>query len=387
MSASKRERLRLALVTPRIVRGDGQGRVNYEILRYALMRGAEVTAVTTALAPELEHAERLHFIRGGYPSLPSSLLRSQAYSLQSGRWFAKHGRQFDVTQSNGSVTLAASDVNTAHFVHGAWAKSDAHTSRFNRNAYGLYHRVLTAMHSAQERIAYRRARHVVAISEQVRRQLISIGVAESKISVIYNGVDTNEFAPGESMRRELGLPENTFLALFAGDMTTPRKNLETVLEALRFAPGVHLVVVGALEKNPYPARAASMGLAERVTFLGFRRDLPAIMRSVDAFVYPSRYEPLGLVVLEALASGLPVVTVRATGASELIDADSGFVIEDALDHAALAAAMTRLAKDEGLRSEMARGARAVAERYTWNVMAQHYYELYERLADAHPRNE
>ncbi len=377
----------MAIVTPRVVRGDGQGRVNYEILRYALMRGAEVTAVTTALAPELEHAERVHWIRGGYPSLPSSLLRSQAYSLQSGRWFAKHNLEFDVIQSNGGVTLAKSDVNTAHFVHGAWAKSDAHTSRFNRNAYGLYHRILTAMHAGQERVAYRRARHVVAISEQVKQQLISIGVAEAKISVIYNGVDTVEFSPGKSVRGELGLPENRFLALFAGDMTTPRKNLDTVLEALRAAPDVHLVVVGALEKNPYPERVSSMGLAERVTFLGFRRDLPAIMRSVDAFVYPSRYEPLGLVVLEALSSGLPVVTVRATGASELIGPEAGFVVEDSLDHQGIAAAMTRLAKEPALRAEMARGARAVAERYTWDAMAQRYYELYERLAHAHSRLE
>jgi glycosyltransferase involved in cell wall biosynthesis len=382
MSSSTSERLRLALVTPRVVRGDGQGRVNYEIVRYALMRGAEVTVVTTALAPELEREERLHWIRGGYPSLPTSLLRSQAYSLQSGRWFAAHGRQFDITQSNGSVTLAASDVNTAHFVHGAWGKSDAHTSRFNPNAYGTYHRLLTALHAAQERVAYRRARHVVAISELVKRQLVSIGVAESKISVIYNGVDTAEFAPGPAARNDFGLPQNTFLALFAGDMTTPRKNLDTVIRALEAAPEVHLVVVGALQKNPYPERVKAMGLAERVTFLGFRRDLPAIMRSVDAFVYPSRYEPLGLVVLEALSSGLPVVTVRATGASELIGPDAGFVVDDANDHLAVAAALRALATDDGRRAAMALGARAVAERHTWNAMSQQYYDLYERLATA-----
>jgi glycosyltransferase involved in cell wall biosynthesis len=380
MSASTGEPLRLALVTPRVVRGDGQGRVNYEIVRYALMRGAEVTVVTTALAPELEGRERLHWIRGGYPSLPTSLLRSQAHSLQSGRWFAAHRHEFDVTQSNGSVTLGASDVNTAHFVHGAWGKSDAHTSRYNRNAYGTYHRLLTAVHAAQERVAYARARHVVAISQLVKRQLVSIGIVESKISVIYNGVDTAEFAPGPSARSDFGLPQNKFLALFAGDMTTPRKNLETVIRALEGAPEVHLVVVGALQKNPYPERVRALGLGDRVTFLGFRRDLPAIMRCVDAFVYPSRYEPLGLVVLEALSSGLPVVTVRATGASELIGPDSGIVVEDANDHIGVAAALRTLATNDAMRAAMALGARAVAERYTWETMSQEYYELYERLA-------
>ncbi len=380
MGGTTRERLQLALVTPRVVRGDGQGRVNYEIVRHALMRGAEVTVVTTALAPELEAQERLHWIRGGYAWLPTSLLRSQAFSFQSARWFAAHRSPASVIQSNGSVTLAPSDVNTAHFVHGAWAKSSAHTARHNRNPYGLYHKVLTALHASQERVAYGRARHVVAISEQVRRQLAEIGIAESKISVIYNGVDTAEFAPGTALRSDYGLPGDTFLALFAGDMTTPRKNLDTVLEALQSAPDVHLVVVGALRKNPYPARVKAMGLAQRVTFLGFRRDLPQIMRTVDAFVYPSRYEPLGLVVLEALSSGLPIVTSRATGASELVGPETGFIIEDASDHRALGSALTRLARDNVLRGSMALAARSTAERYTWTNMSERYYELYDRLA-------
>jgi glycosyltransferase involved in cell wall biosynthesis len=382
MTQATNERLKLALVSPYVVRGDGQGRVNYEIVRYALTRGAKVTVVTRTIAPELEADEHVEYVHGGYPWLPTSLLRSQAFSLQAGRFLGKHRGRFDAIQSNGSVTLARSDVNTAHFVHGAWAKSDAHTSRYNRNAYGLYHRLLTALHSAQERIAYDRARHVVAISEQVKRQLVTIGVAESKISVIYNGVDTEEFAPGHAPRSEFGLPENKFLALFAGDMTTPRKNLDTVLEALKSAPEVDLVVVGALRKNPYPERVRAMGLAGRVTFLGFRRDLPKVMQAVDAFVYPSRYEPLGLVVLEALASGLPVVTARATGASELIGPDCGFVIDEARDDRALAEALGALANNGELRGRMALGARRTAERHTWAAMSARYYELYERLARA-----
>ena len=379
MSGPTSERLRLALVTPRIIRGDGQGRVNYEIVRHALKRGTDVAVITASLAPELEAEERLRWIRFGHASLPTSLLRSQLFSLESGRWLARNARRFDVVQGNGSVTLAACDVNTAHFVHGAWSKSEAHTSRQERNAYGLYHRLLTALHAAQERIAYDRARHVVAISQQVKDQLTALGVAEEKISVIYNGVDTVEFAPGAPSRAEFGLPEGRFLALFAGDMTTPRKNLDTVLAALPHAPDVHLVVVGSLRKNPYPARVEALGLAERVTFLGFRRDIPAIMRSVDAFVYPSRYEPLGLVVLEALASGLPVVTVRATGASELIGRDCGFVIAAAQDYRKLADALGRLASDGELRAGMALAARRTAERYTWSAMAERYYGLYEAL--------
>src|SRR5581483_7197777 len=108
------------------------------------------------------------------------------------------------------------------------------------------------------------------------------------------------------------------LLLFAGDLRSDRKGLDTVLRALPLVPSVHLVVVGDTTASPYPTMVSRLGLGGRVTFLGFRRDMPEMMRAVDLFVFPSRYEACSLVVLEAMASGLPVITTPQAGSSEVI---------------------------------------------------------------------
>jgi len=240
--------------------------------------------------------------------------------------------------------------------------------------------MLTALHARQEKIAYSRARHVVAVSEQVRAQLLTIGVPDKNIRVIWNGIDVDEFRPGTGDRAALGLPEGRFLALFAGDMRTPRKNLDTVLTAIRAVPDIHLVVAGDLTRNPYPAKVRHMELADRVTFLGFRTDVADVMRAVDAFVYPASYEPLGLVVLEALASGLPVLTAATTGASALVDQNCGLILHDPNDAKTLAIFLERLIADPPLRRRMGQAARQRALAHTWAHMAAEYTEMYERVA-------
>jgi len=369
----------VVLVTPRLVRRDGQGRVNYEVAKRWLSMGGAVTVLTRDVAPELLEEKHFVWVPTGITTLPTSLLRSQVFSLQSAYWLSSRRKLFDIVHVNGSVTLARSDVNSCHFVHAAWGASAAHTSRLNSNAYGLYHRLLTLLHAHQEGIAYARARHVVAVSEQVRAQLAAVGVAKEKIRVIWNGIDIDEFAPGFEERTALGLPQSGFLALFAGDMRTPRKNLDTVLEAIRSVPAVHLIVAGDLRKNPYPAKVAEMGLAGRVTFLGFRSDIAKVMKAVDAFVYPARYEPLGLVVLEALASGLPVLTASTTGASELVDESCGLVLDDPDDAPALALWLQRLSTDVPSRLRMGEAARERAIAHTWERMAKEYTDLYEGI--------
>ncbi|WP_237181465.1 glycosyltransferase family 4 protein [Paraburkholderia tropica] len=95
-----------------------------------------------------------------------------------------------------------------------------------------------------------------------------------------------------------------FLLLFVGDLRTPRKNLGTVLEALKQLPEhVHLAVAGYLLGSPYPEMARQLGIESRVHFLGLVREMPMLMRSVDAYVFPSRYEAMSLSLLEAMAAG------------------------------------------------------------------------------------
>src|SRR5262249_4723856 len=129
------------------------------------------------------------------------------------------------------------------------------------------------------------------------------------------------------------------LALFVGDIRSPRKNLDSVLHALARVPDLTLIVVGKLERSPFPHLAQKLNIPDRVIFLGYRPDVSRLMRAADFFLSPSRYEPFGLVVLEALASGLPVITASTVGAAALVTPNCGRVIPDPHDIDSLAVAL------------------------------------------------
>src|SRR5260370_25449043 len=108
------------------------------------------------------------------------------------------------------------------------------------------------------------------------------------------------------------------MAIFAGDLKTSRKNLDTVLNAIRMLPSVHLAVAGGVDGSPYLALAERLGVPDRVHFLGRVSAMPLLMKSADCFIFPSRYDPLGLVILEAMATGLPVITSASAGGARLL---------------------------------------------------------------------
>ncbi|QKQ74751.1 glycosyltransferase family 4 protein [Nostoc sp. TCL240-02] len=372
--------MKLCIVTHKIKKGDGQGRVNYEVANEAIRRGHQLTLLASEIAPELENNSQVNWVRILVKDYPTEFLRNFIFAQKSTDWLQKHRSEIDLVKVNGAINLAAADVNAVHFVHSSWLRSPVHISRNRRDLYGLYQWLFTAFNARWEKQAFQKAQVVVAVSEKVAQELVNIGVPRSRIRVIINGVDLEEFAPGESDRQKLGLPENVTLALFAGDIRTPRKNLDTVLHALMKVPDLHLVVVGHTQNSPFPQLAASLGLSERVHFVGFRRDIPQIMQGVDLFVFPSRYEACSLVLLEALSSGLPVITAKATGGGELVTPECGIVLPDSDDIDALALALLTLVSSPTLIQQMGKAARSVAEKHSWTTMAQTYVDLFEELS-------
>ena len=371
--------MKLCIVTHKIKKGDGQGRVNYEVAQEAICRGHQLTLLASEVAPELEENSQVNWIKIPVEGYPTEFVRNFIFAQKSADWLRQHRSEIDLVKVNGAINLAAADVNAVHFVHSSWLRSPVHISRNRRDLYGFYQWLFTAFNARWEKQAFQKAQVVVAVSEKVAQELVNIGVSRSRIRVIVNGVDLEEFAPGESDRQKLGLPENVTLALFAGDIRTPRKNLDTVLHALAKVPDLNLVVVRHTQGSPFPELAASLGLSDRVHFVGFRRDIPQIMQAVDLFVFPSRYEACSLVLLEALSSGLPVTTATATGGGELVTPECGIVLSDSDDIDALAVALMSLVKDIPLMQQMGKAARFVAEQHSWTTMAQTYVDLFEEL--------
>ncbi|HZJ69898.1 MAG TPA: glycosyltransferase family 4 protein, partial [Planctomycetota bacterium] len=225
--------------------------------------------------------------------------------------------------------------------------------------------------------AYRR---VIAISEMVKRDLVARhGVPERSIRVIHNGVDLRRFHPsrrageGTALRASLGWDPEHVVLLFLG-RGFGRKGLDRLLEAFAQIAGerpqARLLVVGRDRGQPaYERQAARLGLGERVRFLGERGDPEACYAAADLYVLPARYDAFAFSVLEALATGLPVVTTDRTGASELLDESVGTVISAEGDAAELAAALARWL--EPGRIERARSAaRARAERHPFERTLQ-----------------
>ncbi|TDN70549.1 glycosyltransferase family 4 protein [Paraburkholderia sp. BL10I2N1] len=372
--------MNILIVTHVVAKNDGQGRVNYEIARAALAAGHQVTMLASRAAPELADHPLALFVQISSSRLPTRLLQYQSFAWRSGLWIRAHRHEFDVVHVNGFITWARADVNAVHFVHDGWYRCGFYPFRFFRSAYDAYQVIFTRVNGYLEAGAFRRAQVVVPVSDKVRSEVLRHGIDPARVQVIYNGVDIDEFAPGVSGRARFGLPDAPFLLLFAGDLTVSRKNLDTVLRALAMTSReVHLVVAAGFRGSPHPAMAAELGVAERVHFIDFVKDMPALMRSVDAFVFPSRYEAMSLVLLEALASALPVVAARTTGGAEVIGPDSGVVLDNPEDAPALAGAIERFVSDRDSARQMGQVARELARTLEWSTMAQRYLALYERI--------
>jgi glycosyltransferase involved in cell wall biosynthesis len=377
--------MKVGIVTPRLRLNNGQGRVNYEIAIEALRRGHQLSLFADSIEDALGEANRVTRIALSSKLLPSQLLKDQLFAFRSSVRLRHCRPGLDVLLVNGFVTWVGGDVNAVHFVHSSWGRCDVHPWRLKRNLYSLYQRAYTGVNTLLERDAFRRAGTVVAVSQKIKDELLEIGVPEHRVAVITNGVDLDEFSPGADERATFGLPAEPPIALFAGDIRTPRKNLETVLKAMRSADELHLAVAGDTKRSPYPALAAELGLKGRVHFLGFQTDMPALMRATNMFVFPSRYEACSLVLLEALASGLPIVTARSAGGSEMLTTDAAVVLEDAEDAEALGNTLRALAVDAPLRLQMSAAARRLAGEHSWAAMSKKYLDLFEDIALARRR--
>lgn len=202
----------------------------------------------------------------------------------------------------------------------------------------------------------------IAVSNATRDFHVAQGLLGESTRVIYNGVHPAIFFPGEPtgyLHRELNLPREKQLFAIIGQIGM-RKGIEIALEAFTSHGQAHLLVIGDRfsqkdEAIEYEASlrqiVAERGLTGDVTFLPFRHDLPQLLRELTALVHAARQEPLGRVLLEAAATGLPVVATDAGGTREIFgdDAAENVPIDD-VD--AMAGALDRLIFDPAYRAQL-----------------------------------
>lgn len=229
---------------------------------------------------------------------------------------------------------------------------------------------------------------VICNSCMVRDDIVRrFGVPAEKLKVIYNGVDLESFHPDlrtrhrACVRAHLGIDDNVPVILFVGS-GFERKGIPALLHAMSLMQrrDAMLLVVGHDKKlKQMRVVATKRGVAERVLFLGGRRDLHSFLGAADFFCLPTLYDPMPNAAIEALACGLPVVTSNTCGAAELIrPGENGFVC-DARDPSALANYLDKLS---GLGRPDPAIVRASVEHLGLDVMAQQLSALYGSLLSA-----
>lgn len=292
--------------------------------------------------------------------------------------------EFDLVQSH--ERIACCDIYRAgDGVHREWLAQRARVlDPVRRRLLWLnpYHRHLLRAEAAL--FASPRLRAVICNSQMVRDEIQRhYGVAPEKLHVIYSGVDTEHFHPRlkaerDAVRARHSVPNDATVFLFVGS-GFERKGLVATLAALARAPGAYLLVVGRdKHAQRYATRAQTWGIADRVRFLGRQADVRPYYGAADALVLPSLYDPFPNVALEAMACGLPLITSTQSGAAELVrDSENGFVT-DALDSAAIAAAMRHLTVT-ATAVRLGAAARRAVEPLTLEQMGARLRALYQSL--------
>jgi glycosyltransferase involved in cell wall biosynthesis len=229
----------------------------------------------------------------------------------------------------------------------------------------------------------------LAVSEETRTEAIQFGIPPERVHLIPNGVDPRSFRPASpkeraDVRRALGL-ECQRLVLCVGRLS-PEKNplglLEAwaaVDEAVREGSLLALVGDGPLRATLTDSVAAK-GLSESVQIVGERNDVACWMRAADLYVLASYTEGLSNTLLEAMASGLPVVSTRVSGSIETVEGAGAGLLVDVGRVDRLSEAMARMLTDTALRERMGQAGRALIEaKYSTDVVAQACLRLYRSL--------
>jgi UDP-glucose:(heptosyl)LPS alpha-1,3-glucosyltransferase len=244
-----------------------------------------------------------------------------------------------------------------------------------------------------------RQSRVVAVSNMVKRHIKEYHrVSPRLIHVVPNAIDPCRLAvsqPGAvrcAFRNRLGLEPGHLVGLFVGH-NFALKGLKPLLAALglrrarnRGARPIHLVVCGNGQRGPYQRLAQRLGLAETVHFLGFHPDIPSCYCSSDFFVQPTYYDPCSLVVLEALACGLPVITSAQNGAGELMsDGREGYIVSSPDAQRELLSALDRMT-DDAARRAMSIQAWRLGQEQTFDAYVARLTAIFEEVAESKSRS-
>jgi UDP-glucose:(heptosyl)LPS alpha-1,3-glucosyltransferase len=322
-----------------------------------------------------------------------SFVRDLTFALSSLLILKRQGGDFDIIQTH-DKTLYQDIYRAGDGCHIEWLKR-----RWRRigvagkisillNPYHwlilfLEHRILKG----------RRFRKIIAISRLVKENIMTnYHVPAESIEVIYNGVDLEKFNPVNRgkyrriIRQTYGIGKDNLVFLFVGS-GFERKGVKYLIESMESVKEpVTLMIVGK-GKHPFNSPLTKGGIKggspsknHKIIFCGPQKDINQYYAAADVFVSPSIYEPFGNVHLEALASGLPVVTTKSSGAAEIIsDGINGFVIQQPEDVSSMAKKIRFFIQKREQLESMREKARKLSEEFSYEKHIEVIEKLYEGI--------
>jgi UDP-glucose:(heptosyl)LPS alpha-1,3-glucosyltransferase len=308
--------------------------------------------------------------------------RTRAFARAACKAVAAGG--FDLVQSH--ERLACCDIFRAgDGVHREWLYQRARR-RGAPASWGdglsLFHRTILAAEQAM--YASPRLKAVICNSRMVKDEIARhYGVDDARLQVIPNGIDMDRFHPGlraerrQSVRRDLGVAEDETLFLSVGS-GFERKGVDLLLDLWSDLPTSAVLVVVGNDRHLTGYRKRGARFGTRVRFVGPQQDVRPWLGGADVFVLPTLYDPFPNACLEALASGLPVLTSDKSGVAEIIEAGVNGEVRDALDRDGWVR-MLRAWIDPARCAAAAESARAAALPFTLDAMQSRYRDLYSGL--------
>lgn len=370
----------MALVFRFFTKRGGIGRYMVEVVQY-LVKEHEVHLLTSCYDYEIEG---LYVHKDKIILKPISLqILSNAIKNEVVLNKLKKKHTFDVVNGQ-SAELFNMDVVTMQSCHAAWVKQ--HLKEKNR-PFTIRPTDWIAL-ALEKHNVYRGSKKIIAMSNLMKSEVLqNFDIPEEKIDVVYHGTNTEEFHPRnkELFRSEIrelyGLKDDDFVLSFVG-WEFDRKGLEYIIKAISMLrKDIKLLVVGGDSPDRYIDLAKKSGIQKNIIFAGITLDIRKYYAASDAFVFPTRYEPFGLVIAEAMATGIPVITSKIAGAAELMtDGHDGLLLENPTDVSEIAEYIKILHENERQRKELGKNARATIENYSWDKVAARTLKVFEEVA-------
>ncbi len=287
---------------------------------------------------------------------------------------------FDIVHAQGFCGLRQ-NVVTAHICNAAWfAAVDQSADRQSWRK-----RVFRSIVTRLERLTFHSSsrKRFIAVSARVRDDLAHHYGLSGGVSVIHHGVDISRFHPSNAcrwrtpVRSELGLSERDFVALYVGDW---QKAGPPLVSGLALVPDVKLLVVTRTSQQQVLEDAPRHNVAQRIVLVPPTDAIERYYAAADAFLFPTIYDTFGMVLTEAMASGLAVISSPMAGATELIQHEqNGLILDGAWDEQSLARHLRRLIDEPELRQRLGDSARESMLNKTWDEVAMRTLQVYEQI--------